>query len=812
MAKIYVIEGPDKGESYDLKGEVLQIGRSSQNDIQIKDRSISARHLKLLQRGGKYFVLDLGSTNGTFVNGELVAPGQEVEIKEGDAVGIGNTLICLDREFTLSGTLVHQAVTFRGPKEGKAEGPPLEDRPAAHPRNLELLYKVSSVLMESLNLHEILGKIMDYLFECFQRIDRGAILLTDAGTGGLSEIISRVRDGVTQTKMDYSRTIVNRVVEQGKPVFMSDTAYEDEVELSDSIKSLNIRSVMCVPLVSRGNMRGVIYVDSLRIPHGFRREDLQLLVGLSTPAAIAIENALLYADMENLVGSRTASLQQTEKRLRKSEARFKAIFDTMQSGVVVCERREGPEERGFFVVDINRAAQDMDKIEKGAVAGKKVEEVFPGYSRMGFLDMFERVHKSGKAEHVPVSLYDDQKSSSWREYDVCRLPSGEIVCIYNDLTARMAAEEEQRLLQHKLLNAQKLESIGRLAGGVAHNFRNIMQAILGNVEYLEMVYGGDVELGETVRNIDKSVNKGIDLVNSLLQFSRQGGAYEASIVDLAEVIRDTHKIVERLFDKKIEVKLRLEDKLFVRGNHSLLSQVFMNLFANAKDAMPNGGNILVEAKRSGEQVFVAVSDTGFGMDKKTLEKIFDPFFTNKEVGKGTGLGLSTVHGIVEEHRGRITVASTPGRGTTFKIYLPLSKESGQMKAESEKQLVFGRGQKVMVVDDEEGALGALAGMIQGLGYEVFPVLKAEEALSLYDRVNPDVVILDRSMPEMDGVACLKEIVGQHPDARVIIVSGYEQAGPDGIEGSVKGLTRGYLTKPCGMEELGKMLHEVLGPE
>ncbi len=807
MPKLYVIEGPGKGKSFDLKKGTFYLGRSSENHIQVEDPSISQTHLKIEHRDDRVFIEDLKSTNGTFINGEMIEPGKPFEVLEGSPISIGNTLMVLDREFSVGGTLVHHAVRFPARQAGKERVVFYKDRPMTNPKNLQLMYKISNVLMESFDINEVLEKVMEYLFEYLGRIDRGAILLYEESTGNLSEIIARSRTQDADVTIDYSRTIVNRVIRDGKPVSMSDTSREDDVDLSDSMKALKIRSVMCVPLISRSKVRGVIYVDSLSIPHGFRKEDLYLLMGLGTPAAIAIENALLYTNLEKLVKNRTRTLRQTDKRLRKSEARFRAIFDNMKSGVAVFEVEE--EEQGFVVVELNHFARELEDINLQDALGRKAWEVFPEYESSGILSVIKRVWKSGVSEHIGPLFHEEREVPVWRDYDVYKLPSGEIVTLFNDLTAQKQTEQQQQALQKRFLNAQKLESVGRLAGGVAHNFRNILQAILGNVEYLEMINTQFEEVDGIAKNINNSIDRGVDLVNGLLHFSRVGVDFNPVVLDLSDALQETFRIVERLFDKKIQVSLDLEKDLFVRGNHSLLSQVFMNLFTNARDAMPGGGRLLVKANRKVDQILVVVSDTGYGMDKKTLDQAFDPFFTGKDVGKGTGLGLSTVHGIVEEHGGKITVSSSPGKGTTFKLSFPMAEGGPQAQKEPERLLVTGEGQKVLIVDDELTALDALAGMTRSLGYSVASVSRAVEALKQYGEFQPDVVLMDRNMPEMDGISCIREIMKLDPDAKIIIVSGYESSGPNGIGEDVKHMIRGYLTKPCGMNKLSRTLSEVL---
>jgi CheY-like chemotaxis protein len=282
-----------------------------------------------------------------------------------------------------------------------------------------------------------------------------------------------------------------------------------------------------------------------------------------------------------------------------------------------------------------------------------------------------------------------------------------------------------------------------------------------------------------------------------------------AVVDLADVIKQTHEIIARVLNRNIEIVLILERGLFVRGNRSLLSQVFMNLYSNANDAMPNGGKLMVEARRKGDRVLAVVSDTGIGMDENTVEKIFDPFFTLKEVGKGTGLGLSSVHGIVQDHKGTISVFSKPGKGAAFEIFFPYEEPGQAEPADSAGEIIPGKGEKVLIVDDERPALDALAAICKKLGYDAIAVEKPSEALQNYGQWNPDVVLMDRGMPKMDGVTCARKIVEKDPDAKIIMVSGYEENGGDGIDESVKLMIKGYLTKPCGMGDLSQAISRAL---
>lgn len=804
MSMLRIISGPSKGQSFPLDGEVIFLGRGPENQIQIEDKSVSRRHLKILQKDGKWFFVDLDSTNGTFIHNKPIEPGREVEVQERTPVAVGSVVICIGEPGHWDILSVNDSIDL---SEGFKETG-VFDRASTSPRNLDLIYKISNVLMQSLNINETMEKILDYIFELLKRIDRGVIILVDSETGETLDVIVRSSDrGGKNTRM-YSRSIVEKAINERNAVIMSDTQTEKETDRSESMEIMRVRSVMCVPLISKSQIRGVLYVDSVNKPFGFRKEDLSLLSALSGPAAVAIENALLYSRLEKLVEERTKSLRHTQEKLEESEARFKAVFDNMSNGVVVYRPvRNG---RDFVVVDLNKAYQVFEGIpDKAQVLETSIQVNFPQAEKTGLLEVLQRVSRTGVPERSTISLQEMEKLVWQREYYVYRLPSKEIVTIFEDVTQKRKAEEEQKALQRQLIISQRMESIGAFASGTAHNFRNILQAISGNTEYLELIYGDQPECKDMLRSIYESVDRGVDLINNLLHFSRRGGKYEFSDLDVADVVKSACAIVHKLFDKNIEIKLTAEDGLMTKGNHSLLSQAFLNIFDNAKDAMPSGGKLTVEARREGEQILVSVGDTGTGMEPEVLEKIFDPFFTLKEVGKGTGLGLSTTHGIVEDHKGVIRVFSRPGAGTTFKIFLPPVQVQKSAKVQQGKRFTVGHGQKVMIVDDEAQSLEILVHMTKELGYETIPFSSPLEALKAYKEHAPEVVLMDRNMPGMDGITCVKKIVELDPGARILIVSGYEPSGPDGIEESVHQLIKGYLVKPCRMEALSNGISKAL---
>ncbi len=293
-----------------------------------------------------------------------------------------------------------------------------------------------------------------------------------------------------------------------------------------------------------------------------------------------------------------------------------------------------------------------------------------------------------------------------------------------------------------------------------------------------------------------------------MQFSRKH-AKELETINLAEVIRETYDLITKSFDKKIDIRMDIADSLRIRGDRSELSQVFMNLCTNARDAIPDGGELSIEAMKEGDDALIAISDTGPGMDEQTRRQCFDPFFTTKETDKGTGLGLSTTYGIVKDHGGEIHVFSGLNKGTTFKLYFPLVLSDEDPKQSGVHEVVQGSGEKVLIVDDEVDILDVLVMLAEQLGYSAASADSGKAGIDKYKSWRPDVVLLDRNMPGMDGLKCAQRILEYDPEARLVLISGYDEGGPSGIDDKTKALIKWYLTKPINMEELSQTIRKVL---
>lgn len=297
MFEIHVLNGLEKGKSFEVEGETINVGRSATNDVVLMDKSISRKHLSIWMGEDKYYVKDLKSTNGTVVQGLKIEAETAVEVAEGVPIAVGNIFFSIGKPYEGDVQAIEEAMDLSTSlSEESSVG--THDRPMTPIRNMEFVFKVCEALMQSTDISKTLEKILNYIFQLLERVDRGVIILVDPNTGKISDIICSYEKNRDETVMMYSRTIVDRVLKSKKPVFMSDTMNEDKAERSESMEMMKIRSVMCVPLISRSQIRGVIYVDSVNQPFGFRKDDLSLLTALSSPAAIAIENALLHSTLE----------------------------------------------------------------------------------------------------------------------------------------------------------------------------------------------------------------------------------------------------------------------------------------------------------------------------------------------------------------------------------------------------------------------------------------------------------------------------------------------------------------------------------
>ncbi len=358
-----------------------------------------------------------------------------------------------------------------------------------------------------------------------------------------------------------------------------------------------------------------------------------------------------------------------------------------------------------------------------------------------------------------------------------------------ELVDRQRMEAERRSLEAQLIQAQKLESVGILAGGIAHDFNNLLQMISGYSRLVLLEKSESDPDYEWLSVIEVAVERAIQLTRQLLLFSRQEES-RLQPLDINAQVKEVIRLLARTIPKMISMETRLaEDLKSVDADAGQIQQVIMNLSVNARDAMPEGGRLLFETRNAsfdrdsakehpgvlvGDHVHLSVTDTGIGMDEETLLRIYDPFFTTKDIGKGTGLGLAVAYGIIASHHGHISCHSEPGKGTTFDIYLPVGGQPrGKAPAPTPSaRAIRGGSEKILVVDDDEHILRWESLVLSKKGYTIVNAPSGEEAVRRYAEAAPALVILDLNMPGMGGFQCLQELLRIDPKVNVIIASGY----------------------------------------
>ncbi len=515
------------------------------------------------------------------------------------------------------------------------------------------------------------------------------------------------------------------------------------------------------------------------------------------------------------------SQKRYEKALRDSEKRFRELFNHMSAGVAIYESPDNGQR--FLFKNLNTAGLKNAQKKKEDVVGREVRDVFPGIEALGLFDVFKRVWKTGNPEHHPTNLYQDDKVMLWVENYVCKLPSGELVAIYEDTTARKKAEEEKKGLEKQLLQTQKLESIGTLAGGIAHDFNNILSSIFGYTELLI----DDVEEGSLLEDhlleVYTAAKRARDLVKQILLFARQSDE-ELKPIRIDTIATETLKLIRSSAPTTIEILQQIESKSLIMGNSTQVHQVLMNLCTNAVHAMEDKGGVLkvglVDVEfddnsplkptdlKPGYYVKLTVSDTGSGIAQDIREIIFEPYFTTKGVGEGTGMGLSMVHGIVETYGGKIFVDSELGKGTMFSVYLPITKKQESYRPYAEENLPTGT-ENILLVDDELPIAKMAGQILSRLGYSVTTRTSSVEALELFDfKPNDfDLVVTDMTMPNMTGDQLAIELMKIRSDIPVILCTGYSKKITD--ETATRIGIKAIAYKPIVKADLAKTVRKVL---
>lgn len=513
--------------------------------------------------------------------------------------------------------------------------------------------------------------------------------------------------------------------------------------------------------------------------------------------------------------------RRAEEALRESEERYKNLVELFPEGVWV--------QRAGVILYVNPAmAKLLGASGPEELVGKSIYQFVHPDSRASVEQRTEEILRDGitvplkEQRYIALdgSILEVETSATAVSFAGQRA----VLAVYRDIRERKQHEKERKDLEQRFLQAQKMEAIGILAGGIAHDFNNLLMCVHGNVSLMLLETPEGHPNKERLETIQNAVKSGAELTRQLLGFAR-GGRYEMKPMDLNGLVEETSAMFGRA-SKNIIIHKRFQPRIWsVEADKSQMEQVLMNIFVNAADAMPQGGELFLETENvfldeeyvkpfsaiPGPYVKVSITDTGRGMDEEIRSRIFEPFFTTKAMGRGTGLGLAAAYGIVKGHKGLITVYSTPGQGTTFHIYLPASEKGRSRELRLPQGVVRGEG-TILLIDDEEMILKVASQLMEALGYKVLIAKGGQAGLKTYEELvhQVDLVVLDMIMPDMGGGEVFERLKEINPRVKVLLSSGYA------VNGQAKQILekgcKGFIQKPFSLAELSQKLWAALSEQ
>lgn len=551
-----------------------------------------------------------------------------------------------------------------------------------------------------------------------------------------------------------------------------------------------------VPMMMKDRFAGVIVVASSDV-ETFTQKQIDLMAAIANQIGVALENAGLF------------------DQLRKSEERYMDLFEHSPDMYHIVNR-DG------IIVSCNQTEADRLGYRKEELIGEPVLKLYPAPytadARRLLAEIFENNYEvSGLEEQMVTKAGEliDVSVNTSIIYGEDRRPVL-MRAVARDIT-------EKKKLESKILHAQRIDSIGNLAGGVAHDFNNILTSILGSTAIMRRKMKKTDPWYRFAEIIEIAAKRGAGLTRQLLTFARKGTTQFRPVV-VNDIIEETLDLFERSVEKSIEIRKELAEELTViNGDDGQIQQAILNLLINARDAMPDGGTIMVKSEvlkfdelpqkpigesRSGDFVGMSVIDTGAGMDRHVQQHIFEPFFTTKDQGKGTGLGLSVVYGVINSHEGFITVQSDVGKGSVFSLFFPRLSDSDDLHRTGKRHKLVKGKEKVLVIDDEEHVGEVIGGMLKDLGYTVTTVQSGMEAIDLLKKKKKfDLIVLDMNMPTMGGRETFYRLKELQPDLRVVISTGYSNTSLN--ESTLRQAVHGILQKPYQLEDLSHTVRAAL---
>jgi two-component system cell cycle sensor histidine kinase/response regulator CckA len=662
----------------------------------------------------------------------------------------------------------------------------------------QVISDVVHALNESANLDQLLSRIHQalkkvlYAENCF-------VALHDAETDTFQFPFFADQFDSAPAPQKLARTCTAFVFRTGRAMLIPQTEFDrlaahGEVELVGSPSP----AWLGVPLKTPTATIGVLVVQHYQDESAYNMRDLEFLDSVGGHIALAIER------------------RRAEDALGKSESMFRLLFAHNPLPTWVFDSET------LRFLQVNDAAVSQYGYSYEEFEGMNVADICHAADYAHFRDSIRQLR--GQPRYKTVSKYLRKDG---------RIIEAEIIAHQLESNGRavhlVVAQDvgERHYLEEQLRQAQKMEAVGRLAGGVAHDFNNLLMVIKGHTELLMNVLPPSHQAARKIEQIDRAADRATSLTRQLLAFSRMQ-VLQPRVMHLNTVVEDMGRLIPRLIGEDVELVLRLAPDLgAIRADASQMEQIIMNLAVNSRDAMPHGGRLVIETANTeldraystarpvvapGAYVLLAVSDTGIGMDQETQARIFEPFFTTKEQGKGTGLGLSTVYGVVKQSGGFIWVYSEVGKGTSFKIYLPRVDQPIENAGAKQPLVEAPRGtETVLLAEDEQDVRELAREFLESGGYTVLEATDGQDALRVAAARSGriDLLVTDMVMPGMSGQHLAAQLQQQHPGLAVIYMSGYSEHGATGAVHRASNAR--LLTKPFSRSAILRAVRESLGP-
>ncbi len=506
------------------------------------------------------------------------------------------------------------------------------------------------------------------------------------------------------------------------------------------------------------------------------------------------------------------------KALERSEQGFQRFFEEAPVGIILIDA-------AGRITEANQAFQRMVGLERGGAIGRALVDLTAAEHRPELTERLKRVMEGANTGAGQIHLQREGReivaSLFARRLERGGSNPSSLILHFIDVT-------DQKKLEVQFAQSQKMQAVGQLAGGIAHDFNNLLTAMIGFCDLLLLRHQpGDPSFAD-IMQVKQNANRAANLVRQLLAFSRQQ-TLQPKVLDVTDALTEISHLLRRLIGENIELQIvHGRDLHLVRVDQGQLEQVIINLAVNARDAMANGGKLAIHTRNAalaeaeqrgvelmpaGEYIMIEVTDTGIGIPKENLSRIFEPFFSTKEVGSGTGLGLSTVYGIVKQTGGFVFVESTVSKGTAFSIYLPRwkgekGKAAGEAGTDERRRDLTGAG-TILLVEDEDAVRLFSARALRNKGYKVVEAKSGEAALEIISgaAANIDLLVTDVVMPQMDGTTLIKHVRERLPDMKVICISGYAEEAFRNRLDSAESVH--FLPKPFSLDQLAGKVKEVM---